>query len=247
MKSALNGGLNLSIRDGWWDEMYDGENGWAIPSAAGVTDPDRRDELEAAAFYKLVETQVAPRFYAREAGGASARWVEMVRHTLKSLGPQVVATRMVRDYVGELYTPAAASAVRLQDNAYARAKALAAWRSRVLAGWPGVRVQHVESSGVGDTPQLGATLSLRAEVDLAGLVPDDVDVQAAYGWVDDTNKLHEVRTTSMTHAGDGEGLHRYEGSVPLERTGAFGYTVRVLPRNDLLAAPAELGVITVAS
>jgi glycogen phosphorylase len=247
MKSALNGGLNLSIRDGWWDEMYDGENGWAIPSAAGVIEPERRDELEAAAFYKLVETQVAPRFYAREAGAPSARWVEMVRHTLKSLGPQVVATRMVRDYVRQLYAPAAESAVRLQGNAYAEAKALAAWRSRVLAAWPGVRVQHVESSGVGDTPELGAALSLRAEVDLAGLAPQDVDVQAVYGWVDDTNKLHEVRTTSMSWAGNGDGLHRFEGTVPLERTGAFGYTVRVLPRNDLLASGAELGVVTVAS
>jgi starch phosphorylase len=247
MKSALNGGLNLSIRDGWWDEMYDGENGWAIPSAAGVTDPHRRDELEAAAFYKLVETQVAPRFYARDTGGVPTRWVEMVRHTLKSLGPQVVATRMIRDYVRQLYAPAAHSAVRLQEHTYAQAKALAAWRSRVLAAWPGVRVQHVESSGVGDTPELGATLSLRAEVDLAGLAPSDVDVQAAYGRVDDTNKLHEVRTASMTCVGNGDGLHRYEGTVPLERTGAFGYTVRVLPHHELLASPAELGVVTVAS
>ncbi|HVQ89462.1 MAG TPA: alpha-glucan family phosphorylase [Mycobacteriales bacterium] len=247
MKSALNGGLNLSIRDGWWDEMYDGENGWAIPTADGVTDPERRDELEAAAFYKLVETQVAARFYARDAVGTPARWVEMVRHTLKSLGPQVLATRMVRDYVRQLYAPAAASAVRLQANAYAAAKELAGWRSRVLAAWPQVRVQHVESSGVGDTPELGAALSLRAEVDLGGLLPTDVDVQAAYGRVDDTNKLHEVGTTSMSCVGDSDGLHRYEGTVPLERTGAFGYTVRVLPHNDLLAAPAELGVVTVAS
>ncbi|MEN3360531.1 MAG: glycogen phosphorylase, partial [Mycobacteriales bacterium] len=247
MKSALNGGLNLSIRDGWWDEMYDGENGWAIPSAAGVTEPERRDELEAAAFYKLVETQVAPRFYARDAAGVPTRWVEMVRHTLKSLGPQVLATRMVRDYVRQLYTPAGVSAVRLQENVYAAAKSLAGWRSRVLAAWPRVRVQHVESSGVGDTPELGATLLLRSEVDLGGLAPDDVDVQAAYGRVDDTNKLHEVRTMSMTCVGDSDGLHRYEGTVPLERTGAFGYTVRVLPHNELLAAESELGVVTVAS
>src|SRR5439155_11205656 len=123
-----------------------------------------------------------------------------------------------------------------------------AWRSRVLAAWPGVRVQHVESSGVGDTPELGAALSLRAEVDLAGLAPSDVDVQAAYGPVlDDTNTLSDVQTESMTFVGDGDGLHLFEASVPLERTGAFGYTVRVLPRHDLLATAAELGVVTTAS
>ena len=227
MKAALNGGLNLSIRDGWWDEMYDGENGWAIPSADGVDD-GRRDELEAAAFYNLVETQVAPRFYDRR-GGAPARWVEMVRHTLKSLGPQVLATRMVRDYVRQLYAPAATSSVRLAEHSYAAAKQLAAWRIRVLGAWPAVRVRHVESSGAGDTPELGSLLLLRAEVELAGLEPGDVDVQAAYGRVDETN-----------------GLHRWEGAVPLERPGAFGYTVRVLPRHPLLATEAELGVVTVA-
>ena len=247
MKSALNGGLNLSIRDGWWDEMYDGENGWAIPSAAGVADPGRRDELEAAAFYNLVETQVAPRFYARDTDdGVPTRWVEMVRHTLKSLGPRVPASRMVRDYVGELYTPAAAAASRLAADGYAGARELAAWRSRVLAAWPGVRVQHVESSGVGDTPELGATLSLRAEVELTGLAPGDVVVQAAYGRVDADNGLHDVQTVAMSYAGNGDDLHRYEGTVPLERTGPFGYTVRVLPDHDLLATPAELGVVTVA-
>jgi glycogen phosphorylase len=245
MKAALNGGLNLSIRDGWWDEMYDGENGWAIPSASGVED-DRRDDIEAAGFYNLVETQVAPRFYDRR-GEPPARWVEMVRHTLKGLGPQVLATRMVRDYVTGLYAPAAASSRTVSADGYAAAKRLAAWRIKVLGAWPAVTVRHVESTGVGDTPELGATLALRAEVDLAGLSPDDVDVQAAYGRVDETNGLHDVQTLPLAYAGDGDGLHRWDGTVPLERTGAFGYTVRVLPKNSLLATEAELGVVTVAS
>ena len=107
MKAALNGGLNLSILDGWWDEWYDGSNGWAIPSADGVDDTDRRDDLEATALYDLIENEVAPRFYDVGDDGVPSRWLEMVRHTLKSLGPKVLATRMVRDYVRELYTPAA--------------------------------------------------------------------------------------------------------------------------------------------
>ena len=107
MKSALNGGLNLSIRDGWWDEMYDGENGCAIPTADGVTDPDRRDDLEAQAFYELGEKQVRTRFYDRDANGVPQRWIDMVRHTLQTTGPKVLASRMVHDYVVQLYAPAA--------------------------------------------------------------------------------------------------------------------------------------------
>ena len=109
MKAALNGGLNLSILDGWWDEWYDGENGWAIPTADGVADADRRDDLEASALYDLIEKSVASRFYDVDAAGLPMRWITMLQHTLATLGPKVLASRMVRDYVQKLYAPAAVS------------------------------------------------------------------------------------------------------------------------------------------
>jgi starch phosphorylase len=247
MKAALNGALNLSIRDGWWDEWFDGDNGWAIPSADGVNDPDRRDDLEATALYDLLATQVAPRFYDRDGNGIPTRWVQMVRHTLKSLGPKVLATRMVRDYVRELYEPAAASSARMQADGFSAAKELAQWRNRVLAAWPGVRVLHVDSMLDGDHSQLGGVLTLRAEVALNGLSPDDVDVAAVYGSVDGDDTLTDTDTVSLKAVESNDGVARYEGDVPLQRTGGFGYTVRVLPRHALLASQAELGVVTVAS
>ncbi|HMG62679.1 MAG TPA: alpha-glucan family phosphorylase, partial [Streptosporangiaceae bacterium] len=109
MKSALNGGLNLSVRDGWWDEWYDGANGWAIPSADGVTETARRDEVEAAALYDLIGQSVAPLFYDSADGRPPRRWLEMVAHTLRTLGPKAQATRMVREYTTTLYAPAARS------------------------------------------------------------------------------------------------------------------------------------------
>ena len=168
MKAALNGGLNLSILDGWWDEWYDGNNGWAIPSADGVDDPDHRDDLEATALYDLIENEVAPRFYDVDEEGVPTRWIEMVRHTLKSLGPKVLATRMVRDYARKLYAPAAGNA-RLLNSDYRGAAELAAWKKRVRAGWPAVRVEHVETSGIGDAPEVGDTLSVRGFVALGDL------------------------------------------------------------------------------
>jgi starch phosphorylase len=246
MKSALNGGLNLSIRDGWWDEMYDGGNGWAIPTADGVLDPDRRDDLEAAALYELIEKDVKSRFYDRAADGIPHRWVDMVRHTIGSLGPQVLASRMVRDYVHKLYTPAAASAREMSASDFEAARELAAWRRKVTEAWPAVRVVHVEAAGVGDTPELGATLHLRAEVELGSLSPDDVVVESCHGRVDDLDVLHDMRCTEMDHVGAEGDTHRFEGFIPLKRAGSFGYTVRVLPRHRLLSSPAELGLVVTA-
>ncbi|MFC4112481.1 alpha-glucan family phosphorylase [Nonomuraea zeae] len=246
MKSALNGGLNLSILDGWWDEWYDGTNGWSIPTADGVTDPDRRDELEAAALYDLIEHEVSDRFYDRPVDGLPRRWMEMVKHTLASLGPKVLAGRMLRDYVVSLYTPAAASARSLSADSYAPAKAFAAWRVRVNRAWPGVRVEHVEAAGVGDTPEVGAAIELHATIALGDLEPDDVLVEAAYGKVGPHDELmHPVYAKlSVASLGD-DGRAHYTGSVPLDRTGAFGYTVRVVPDHPLIVTPGELGLIAV--
>jgi starch phosphorylase len=243
MKAALNGGLNLSILDGWWDEWYDGSNGWAIPSADGVEDPDRRDDLEAAALYDLIENEVAPRFYDVGPDGVPSRWLEMVRHTLKSLGPKVLATRMVRDYVRHLYTPAAVTGRRLNSDFHG-ATELSAWKKRVRAGWSAVRVEHVESSGVGDAPEIGTSMSVRAFVSLGELSPEDVDVQLLHGVIDGNDELVDATIESLTHEETYQGgRHRFDGTVTLARSGPFGYTVRVVPKHDLLASPAELGVV----
>ncbi|WP_375489152.1 alpha-glucan family phosphorylase [uncultured Jatrophihabitans sp.] len=246
MKAALNGALNLSIMDGWWNEWFDGDNGWAIPTADGLADADRRDDLEAHALYDLIEKNVATRFYDRPDGVVPTRWVQMVRHTLKTLGPKVLATRMVSEYVRRLYVPAAQSAARLIADDYAQARDLAAWTRAVEDKWPEVAVLHVDSQLSGAEAQVGETLTLRAEVALGGLAPDDVDVEAVYGGVDAEDRLTDIDTVSLAQVGAVDGTTRYEGEVPLRRTGGFGYTVRVLPRNRLLANPAELGVVASA-
>ncbi|MCP2339891.1 alpha-glucan family phosphorylase [Actinomadura rupiterrae] len=243
MKAALNGGLNLSVRDGWWDEWYDGQNGWAIPSADGLAGPERRDALEAAALYELIEDHVSVMFYDRDASGLPRRWLEMVKHTIATLGPKVLATRMLRDYVTEYYTPAASSARAMSDDGYAGARSLAAWKQRILKGWPGVAVEHVESHGEA-SPHVGTRLEVRVVVDLNGLEPSDVAVEVAYGCVDDADAIVDPSYLELScqEAVD-DGRLRYTGEVPLARSGAFGYSVRVVPRHPKLANRAEMGLV----
>jgi glycogen phosphorylase len=248
MKSALNGGLNLSVRDGWWDEWSDGENGWEIPSADGVADTDRRDELESAALYDLIETAVGPLFYDAGTGGLPGRWLEMVEHTFRSLGPRVQASRMVRDYVTGLYLPAARASRLLAEEKggtpFAAARELAAWKHRVSLAWDGVRIEHVEAEDGRRGP--GDGLLIRASVALGQLTPDDVAAEIVSGQVDDDDDEiidPEVSTMSLDGAGDA-GAPRYVGQAGLGRPGPFGYTVRVVPRHPLLASSAELGLVT---
>ncbi|WP_020498026.1 alpha-glucan family phosphorylase [Sciscionella marina] len=243
MKAALNGCLNLSIPDGWWDEYSDGSNGWTIPNADGVTDPARRDDLEAAALYELLSGQVAPLFYERDADGVPRSWLAMVRHTLADLAPRVQAARMLEDYVEGYYAPAALSAAAAAADSFAGARDLAAYRARVDEAWSRIRVAEVDVlARDGGVPVLGAELAVSAAVDLGGLRPADVDVQAVVGRADDSDELTGVRTVSLEPDGDG----RYAGTVTLHRAGAVGMTVRVLPNHPMLAAPAELGRVVLA-
>ncbi|WP_432058917.1 glycosyltransferase family 1 protein [Streptomyces sp. bgisy022] len=247
MKAALNGCLNLSVLDGWWDEWFRPDFGWAIPTADGsATDPDRRDAIEAAALYDLLEQRVTPRFYERGESGLPDRWLEMVRHTLGSLGPKVLAGRMVREYVERLYAPAA-SAQRAMDPGTARE--LAAWKARVRSAWPRVSVDHVETSDAEATAELGTTLALRVRVNLGDLGPDDVEVQAVSGRVDEADRITDASTVPLKPSGapDQEGRWVYEGPLSLDRTGPFGYTVRILPGHRLLASGAEMGLLAVPS
>ncbi|MEU6609654.1 alpha-glucan family phosphorylase [Streptomyces shenzhenensis] len=243
MKAALNGCLNLSVLDGWWDEWFQPDFGWAVPTADGAgTDPDRRDDIEAATLYDLLEQRVTLCFYERGRGGLPDRWIEMVRRTLTLLGPKVLAGRMVREYVERLYAPAAHAHRALTADA---ARELAGWKARVRAAWHGVSVDHVEATAPAATAELGATLGLRVVVGLGGLGPDEVEVQAVSGRVDPEDRIADATAVPLKPTGgsDLEGRWVYEGPLSLDRTGPYGYTVRVLPTHRLLASGAELGLV----
>lgn len=243
MKAALNGSLNLSILDGWWSEYYDGENGWAIPTADSTGDDSARDALEAAALYDLIENQVAPRFYDRTDDGIPTRWLESVRHTLATLSPELSADRMVTEYVERLYVPAAHSARAFIANRYEAARTLAEWAGHITNVWPGVKVLHVESGGL-ESPQVGDRLKVRVQVDLSALQPSDVSVEIVHGKALDNDALTLTTVTPLTfHSHELGRAAQFTGEIELSRAGSFGYTVRVVPQHPLLAHNAELGLV----
>jgi starch phosphorylase len=182
---------------------------------------------------------VAPRFYDRTSSGVPTRWVESIRHTLSTLSPALSADRMVREYVERLYLPAAAAEAAISANGYQPARDLAAWKARVSEAWPRVHVTHVESGGVDTVPQVGDSLHVRATVDFDGLSPDDVRVELVYGRARDGDQLVDASTAQLAFA---DGV--FEGTVSLDRSGSFGYNVRVVPRHPLLASDAEMGLVS---
>ncbi|MDQ3165388.1 MAG: DUF3417 domain-containing protein, partial [Actinomycetota bacterium] len=121
---------------------------------------------------------------------------------------------------------------------------LARWKAKVATGWPRVRVEHVDATGIGDAPEVGSTLTLQVWTDLGELAADDVRVEVVHGTARDDDSLDRPQSVPLGHVEAYEASrHRFAGEVKLETTGPFGYTVRVLPAHPALAGPAELGLV----
>ncbi|MFM2071899.1 MAG: glycogen phosphorylase [Actinomycetota bacterium] len=238
MKAALNGALNCSILDGWWDECYDGQNGWAIASADDDPDTTRRDLREATSLFGLLEREIVPLYYKRGADGVPHGWIDSMKQNWMSLGPFVTAARMVRDYVTELYEPAAASAHAVAVDDWARARSLATWKAATLAAWPAVRVASidVDTGAAHEGDQRTAT----AHVELGALSASDVEVQLIHGAIDSTGEfIGQPATVKMVPGATDAGSFVAEYRV--DAAGPYGVTVRVLPTHPALISPVELG------
>ncbi len=240
MKAALNGGLNCSILDGWWDELYDGGNGFAIPSLDDVhVHGDRRDEVEAAAMLDLIEHEVIPRFYDRPQG-LPQRWLEMVRHTITTLAPEVLATRMVRDYVTDRYVPAALAGRRLSDDDHAAARTLASWKAHVREHWHGVSIAMLDADATG--LHAGDRLEINVHAHLGALRAEDVNVHVVYGRPRPDGGLAAPSIAELSPAGDRNGTVRFSGTLTLP-AGPLGIAARALPFHPALTDPRELGLV----
>ena len=198
-KAGLNGALNLSILDGWWDELYDGANGWAVPSFETCTDMHRRDELEAGSLFDLLERQVVPLYYDARPGRPPSRWLNRVRRSLRTLGPVVTASRMVRDYVEAMYEPAATHGDQLAEGEHARARDLAEWKGRVAMRWDQVTIETFDSDSAAS--DLGMARTVTAVVGVGKLEADDVRVELIHGPVGPADDIVEATVVPMQMAG----------------------------------------------
>ena len=229
MKVLPNGGINLSIPDGWWCEGYSPEAGWAIGRGEDYEDYAYQDQLESNSLYNLLEKEVIPLFYERGTDGMPRGWIARMKASMKLLTPKFSTNRMLAEYAERFYVPASEYYARLSGDGFQRAKALADWKSRLRSAWPEVRVESVLGDD-GHRRDMGETLGLTAVVRLGQLTPGDVCVEAYYGCLNAQQELVDTRTALLTCCADlGGGAHRYEGGIPCDTVGQRAYTVRVRP------------------
>jgi glycogen phosphorylase len=242
-KAVLNGALHCSVLDGWWDEMYEGDNGFAIGAPRDGLDSAQQDAADAQSLFDLLEHTIVPLFYDRDESNVPRRWTAMVRRSLTSLAPRVLASRMVRQYATELYTPVAAHAARLTADGHARARELAAWKRHLAGAWGEVAVEAL--SGSHEVAELGEKRTVEATVRLGVLRPDDVRVELLHGEVRADGTIIDAATQLLACTGeDAGGRYHYAGAFPCRLSGEYGVTVRVVPAHPDLYHWTEPALVT---
>ncbi|MFO0881464.1 MAG: alpha-glucan family phosphorylase [Gemmataceae bacterium] len=244
MKAAVNGGLNLSILDGWWCEGYHGDNGWAIGAGEEYTDLAYQDDLESRAIYDLLEQEIVPLFYTRGNDGLPRGWIKRMKRAIASLSPVYSTGRMVAEYTTMGYLPSGQRHLALLSDDLRAARGLAEWRRLVGKHWSHVKVAHVEAVA-SDPLHVGHELQVRAHVQLGGLSPAEVQVQLFHGLVDNMGEIPHPGTLEMSSNGSQpeHGVWLFQGTIPCRVSGQHGFTVRVLPRHQALANPFEPGLL----
>jgi len=244
MKVLPNGGLNLSILDGWWVEGCQPEVGWAIGKGEDYTDHAYQDYVESNALYDLLESDVVPLFYQRGADGLPRAWIARMKKSLRLLCPAFSTNRMLWEYSERYYLPAAKYYAQITADKMERARQLAEWKRFMRQHWSEVRIEKVEA-GRDSMRRVGEGHELAAVVRLGAIQPKDVSVEIYYGPLNAEREIVQARSVSMELAGAaGAGAHRYTGVIPCERSGMHGFTVRVLPAHPDINHSMSTGLIT---
>ena len=244
MKVISNGGLNISVLDGWWAEAFTNNNGWAIGKGEEYDDLSYQDEVESLSLYNILEKEVVPMFYNRGADGLPREWIKRIKESMKSLLPQFNTNRMVRDYTEMFYLNGHRNFKLFADDGFKRSKQLATWKKKAVSSWDQVSVRDISYSRDNEI-LVGSRLKVSAEVNLGKLKPEDVQVELYFGNLNLHGEIENGAALPMS-AGEKSGDHSYtyHGQLLCLKSGQFGFTVRVIPDHPNMSRKFQTGMIT---
>ena len=243
MKATLNGGLNLSVLDGLWEEAYSPETGWAIGRGEDYKDDEYQNEVESNALYDLLEKEIIPLYYTRSADDLPRGWIAKMKTAMQAIGPYYNTNRMVRQYTEEMYLPLARRAVELAQNNFERARKLAEWKQRLISQWNSVQIEQltIESN---NNLKVGDQCPVKVRVRLGTLKPEEIAVQIYYGSMDANGTIANHHTITIVESKKiDSSVYEFTGTITLEQSGRIGYTARILPNHPDLIDPFHDGLI----
>ena len=244
MKVPPNGGLNFSILDGWWDEAYDGQNGWAIGNREEYTDLEYQDKVESNALYNVLENEIIPLYYERGRDDIPRQWVTAMKWSMQTVCPQFSTNRMVADYFNKFYTNASRRYINMTNDDFKKSKELKSWKDNIYSKWSKVSFENTMSEMPSRNLQVGSKFEVKTIVNLGNIAPDSVRVELYHGKLSMKDEITEPTIVEMKHSSDlGNGRHSFIGSLECVNTGQSGYAIRMYPYHKDLGYKFDMKMI----
>ncbi|HPD78178.1 MAG TPA: alpha-glucan family phosphorylase [Spirochaetota bacterium] len=231
MKVVVNGGINVSVLDGWWDEAYNSANGWAIGNGEVYEDQSYQDEVESLAIYNLLEEEIIPLFYSRGEDGLPYGWLGRIRESMKTIIPEFNTNRMVKDYAEKYYFTAHKNFINYLKDDFHISREVSHWKERIKKVWSDAKVIDMNMEANQEVT-VGKTMKVTAKINLGRLDPADVLVELYFGSVNQYGDISDGASTPMSPvSSEGNGIWTYTGQMLCLQSGRFGYSVRIIPFN----------------
>ncbi len=249
MKLPVNGGVNLSISDGWWCEGYNRQHGWTIGPVVTNERPssEQNDYIDAESLYGLLENAVLPLYFERSQNGLPTQWIAMAKRSLKSLTAMYSSNRMLNDYIRQYYLRAARRRSMLAENNWAACRQLAAWTKDLPARFGTIKVEEMLISGVENNTMIcGEPVSVRLHIDIGEMQPEEILAQLVIGRaLIDGNFIDkpEILRLESRASDNGNGGKTYAATYIPTQSGQYRYGVRIMPFHKDLASPLETGLV----
>ncbi len=242
-KASVNGVVNCSVLDGWWAEGYDSTNGWAIGTNASYKSYEEQDKADSNSLYSLLEDKIIPAYYNQDNDGVSNQWMTYMKNSIKTTGGRYSTSRMVIDYINELYMPLC-DLHREYYQSIEKVIEFANWKKDILKNFKNIIItqdRNVDNAKF----NAGSQITVKCEVDFGRVLEDSCEVQVYFGQVQDNGTVRNVYTEEMQKVGFNEENKTcmYEATIDLDAGGNFGYTFRVVPKHDMLMDPENLDLV----
>lgn len=240
MKAAVNGTINFSILDGWWDEGYNGSNGFPIGRGEQFNPSPEIDQLQADLLYDTMENQIIPLFYERGETRVPGKWVELMKNSIKTITPQFSSHRMVKEYAKMYYLNACKMNKILQENNAKNAVDYYHWQEKVTNEWDKIKISNVQLINDHEA-WIGKPIEVSCEIELGSLTPDDVLVQVYYGPIDAySEEISKANCKDLNLIEKIDNKYKYEGAYSCVVTGKQGFTIRVIPNHKFMSKATDL-------
>ncbi|GFO53335.1 alpha-glucan phosphorylase [Geomonas sp. Red276] len=240
MKVAFNGGLNLSILDGWWCEGYRGNNGWAIGRGEVYEDLAYQNEVESRAIYDLLEKEIVPLFYNRGSDGVPRGWTACMKNSMQTLCPVFSTDPMVQEYTRRCYLPAFEHWEKLNRDGLRLAVELARWKERLHAKWGQLSIDAVEAE-IEREVMVGERLPIKVRITPGEIPLSEIAVEVYFGVLDSRGTIMGGEIVPLQPHEERSG--HFVGELECRFCGRHGFMLRVMPRHPELGTVYDPGLV----